>query len=201
MKFCVECGTKLAVLCLQCGAENQFAVTYSHLVEKLILVGTPLTRLGHPDHPGQVDPEWRQWRQELVAKILIEDYEQVRQIFIPRACSEPGSRNLIEGRLRAARETPREVTRNFFLPYRDDPGFDDPGSDLRPLLPALRVPTLVLHGEEDRINPVAGGRYLADHIPGAQFYVFKGRGHNPINTAITEFTQVVRNFIRTGRAV
>jgi hypothetical protein len=41
---------------------------------------------------------------------------------------------------------------------------------------------------------------VASHIPGADFYI-KGRGHLLAFTATAEFAQVVRNFVRTGRAV
>jgi sigma-B regulation protein RsbQ len=85
------------------------------------------------------------------------------------------------------------VVRHFFARN------DDPRRELRPLLPRLQVPTLVMQGEEDRVVPVGAGHYLVDHIPGAQFYLFKGRGHMLTFTATAEFTQVMRNFIRTGR--
>lgn len=81
---------------------------------------------------------------------------------------------------------------NFFV-------LDDPGRDVRALLPALRVPTLVLHGEHDRNNPVEWGRWTADQISGAQFHVLKGRSHMFAATAAGEFAEVVRHFIRTGR--
>jgi class 3 adenylate cyclase len=42
-------------------------------------------------------------------------------------------------------------------------------TDVRHVLPAIRVPTLVLHRAEDRIMPVQHGRYLAEHIPGARY--------------------------------
>jgi class 3 adenylate cyclase len=41
-------------------------------------------------------------------------------------------------------------------------------TDVRPILPTITAPTLVIHAREDSI-PVQGGRYLADHIPGARF--------------------------------
>jgi pimeloyl-ACP methyl ester carboxylesterase len=41
--------------------------------------------------------------------------------------------------------------------------------DVRHLLPSIRVPTLVLHREHDALVPVASGRYLAEHIPGAKY--------------------------------
>jgi class 3 adenylate cyclase len=46
--------------------------------------------------------------------------------------------------------------------------------DLRPVLPAIGVPTLVLHRRDDRFLPVGNGRYLADHIPGARFVPLSG---------------------------
>jgi pimeloyl-ACP methyl ester carboxylesterase len=39
------------------------------------------------------------------------------------------------------------------------------------------VPTLVLHGEEDRLVPPAAGRRLAESIPGARLRVVAGAGH------------------------
>jgi class 3 adenylate cyclase len=46
--------------------------------------------------------------------------------------------------------------------------------DVRPLLPTLTVPTLVLHREGDRYIRVGAGRYLAEHIPGAKYVELAG---------------------------
>lgn len=40
--------------------------------------------------------------------------------------------------------------------------------DVRPVLPAVSVPTVVLHNTHDSVSPVENGRYLASHIPGAR---------------------------------
>jgi class 3 adenylate cyclase len=48
--------------------------------------------------------------------------------------------------------------------------------DVRDALPLIQAPTLVVHNEEGRIIPVAHGRYLAEHIPGAELVTFKARG-------------------------
>jgi pimeloyl-ACP methyl ester carboxylesterase len=169
------------------------ATTYPHLVEKLITIGTPVASLGAPDFPVEVDREFLRRMRSLVAA---GDYQAAWALHCATVCSEPGSRNLIEVRLRLGRSIPPEVFRNFFDHYLKS---DDPGKDIRHLLPQLRVPTLVLHGEEDRQIPVEAGRYMADRIPGAQFYGFKGRGHLPMATATAELARVVRNFVRTGR--
>lgn len=49
--------------------------------------------------------------------------------------------------------------------------------DLRAVLPSVRVPTLVMHHEENPFVRVGHGRYLADHIPGAKFVVVPGRDY------------------------
>jgi len=49
--------------------------------------------------------------------------------------------------------------------------------DVRGLLPTLRVPTLVLHREGDRVIRVGAGRYLAEHIPGATYVELPGEDH------------------------
>ncbi|HYV58600.1 MAG TPA: adenylate/guanylate cyclase domain-containing protein [Acidimicrobiia bacterium] len=52
-----------------------------------------------------------------------------------------------------------------------------PELDIRDVLPAIQVPTLVLHRRDDRMVDVEMGRYLADHIPGAKFVELEGTDH------------------------
>jgi pimeloyl-ACP methyl ester carboxylesterase/DNA-binding CsgD family transcriptional regulator len=49
--------------------------------------------------------------------------------------------------------------------------------DVRPVLRSIRVPTLIVHRSDDARVKVAGGRYLAGKIPGAQFVEVPGRDH------------------------
>jgi DNA-binding SARP family transcriptional activator/pimeloyl-ACP methyl ester carboxylesterase len=42
-------------------------------------------------------------------------------------------------------------------------------ADVRHLLPLIDTPTLVAHAERDALVPVAQGRYVADHVAGAEF--------------------------------
>ena len=50
--------------------------------------------------------------------------------------------------------------------------------DVRHVLPAVRVPTLVLHRVDEEDVVVQCGQYLADHIPGAQFVPLDGVDHS-----------------------
>ena len=45
-------------------------------------------------------------------------------------------------------------------------------------LRALEVPTVVIHGDADRMIDVTGGRATADAIPGAELMVIPGMGHD-----------------------
>ena len=66
--------------------------------------------------------------------------------------------------------------------------------DVRPILPTITAPTLVIHAREDPSVPVQCGRYLADHIPGARYLEVDAADHFPwwtepdkILTGIEEF--------------
>jgi class 3 adenylate cyclase len=47
-------------------------------------------------------------------------------------------------------------------------------NDVRHVLPAIRVPTLVVHRADARFAPRNGGRYIAEHVPGARFVEVPG---------------------------
>jgi len=49
--------------------------------------------------------------------------------------------------------------------------------DVRHVLPAIRVPTLVLHRTNDLDCHIEEGRYIASHIPGAKFVELPGDDH------------------------
>jgi pimeloyl-ACP methyl ester carboxylesterase len=49
--------------------------------------------------------------------------------------------------------------------------------DVRNLLPLIRMPTLVIHRTGDRVCKIGEGRYVAEHIPGAQFVELPGDDH------------------------
>ena len=51
------------------------------------------------------------------------------------------------------------------------------GHDVLERLRGLDVPTLVVHGTEDRMLPVANGELIAATIPGARLEVLEGVGH------------------------
>jgi pimeloyl-ACP methyl ester carboxylesterase/class 3 adenylate cyclase len=71
--------------------------------------------------------------------------------------------------------------------------------DVRPILPAIGVPALVIHRTGDLVEPIAAGREFARLIPGASFVELPGADHHPwagdqdaVLSAIERFLKSVR---------
>jgi pimeloyl-ACP methyl ester carboxylesterase len=72
--------------------------------------------------------------------------------------------------------------------------------DVRPILPTLTAPTLVIHAREDPAVPVQGGRYLADHIPGARYLEVEGVDHAPFLTEPDRILTEIEEFLTGSHA-
>jgi class 3 adenylate cyclase len=71
-------------------------------------------------------------------------------------------------------------------------------SDIRDVLPAISLPTLVLHFEDSAI-PVEGGRYLAERIPGARYVELPGQDHMPLFDDVPEVADEIEEFLTGAR--
>lgn len=67
--------------------------------------------------------------------------------------------------------------------------------DVRPLLPAIRHPTLLMWGEHDPITPVADGRVMERAIPDARLVVVADASHNVMADQPAEFVRIVDDFL------
>jgi pimeloyl-ACP methyl ester carboxylesterase/DNA-binding winged helix-turn-helix (wHTH) protein len=63
--------------------------------------------------------------------------------------------------------------------------------DVRPVLGAVSVPTVVLHSRGDEVIGVENGRYLAAHVPGARLVEFDGFDHAPFFEAAAPLLDAV----------
>jgi pimeloyl-ACP methyl ester carboxylesterase len=72
--------------------------------------------------------------------------------------------------------------------------------DVRPILPTIVVPTLVIHARDDPAVPVQGGRYLADQIPGARMLEVDGTDHAPWFTEPDRITAEVEKLLTGSHA-
>ena len=69
--------------------------------------------------------------------------------------------------------------------------------DVRDILPAVRVPTLVLHRLGDRYIRVGQGRYLAERISGARYVELLGEDHFPFYGDMESVVGEIRSFLAT----
>ena len=68
----------------------------------------------------------------------------------------------------------------------------------RELLPSIRVPTLVLHRQDEHI-PVECAHYLAEHIPDARLVVLPGRDHIPFYGDAEGYAEEIEEFLTGAR--
>ncbi len=70
--------------------------------------------------------------------------------------------------------------------------------DVRDVLPAIRVPTLILHRTEDRLLTIDEGRYVASRIPGATLIELPGEDHLPFVGDQDTMLDAIERFLGNG---
>jgi pimeloyl-ACP methyl ester carboxylesterase len=65
--------------------------------------------------------------------------------------------------------------------------------------PIITTPTLVLAGEHDALIPNCYARQMADRIPGSEFHLIEGAGHNPFDECPERAIPRVLEFLSRGR--
>jgi pimeloyl-ACP methyl ester carboxylesterase len=166
----------------------QLAHAYRELFGKMMTVGTPMMG-ALPDGLPVFNPDYMAHRQDAYARGGVEELLRLQTRYV---YSEPDAEELRRMAIARMCRLPAETILSFYDP--------DPGMDIAPLPESIAVRTLVSHRGEDRLVTSAASEFIASHIPGAQLYIFDGKGHNPIFSATDEFCDLLRNFIHTGRA-
>lgn len=69
--------------------------------------------------------------------------------------------------------------------------------DSTSMLPQIDVPTLVIHGRDDQIVPVAEAEAVAAAIPNAQLVILDNAGHAPNLEAPDDFVVAMWNFLES----
>lgn len=67
--------------------------------------------------------------------------------------------------------------------------------DVSGRLGELQLPTLVMHGVEDRLIPAENGKYLAENIPGAKLILYPEAGHLFFIEKAGEVNGAIRDFL------
>jgi 3-oxoadipate enol-lactonase len=148
---------------LSMGGYIVLALLRSHreLVRSLLLMST---------RAGVDPPEARAGRDQTAARALAGGTGALADGMLARLLP-PGTSSEIRAAVRRMfDDTPRTTAAADALAMRDR-------ADSTPDLPTIAVPTLVLHGEDDRIIPVEEARAMAAAIPGSHFAAVTGAGH------------------------
>jgi pimeloyl-ACP methyl ester carboxylesterase len=69
--------------------------------------------------------------------------------------------------------------------------------DVTDAVSRIRVPVLVICGDEDKMTPPAMSRYLAENIPGAQLAMIKNAGHFSMLENVEEFNRALKTFVES----
>jgi class 3 adenylate cyclase len=145
-----------------------FAATYPERTEALLLVGAEVkeeitddwpwgeqTRAEHEDSMKAIPERWGRGLRAAV--------------FFP---NEPDLEAMEAwlGRLQTAAMTPNDAIAFQNMAFE---------IDVRDVVPAVRVPTLIVHNVDDPICHVENARYLAERMPGAKYVELGGNTHIP----------------------
>ncbi len=144
-----------------------FAATYPERTIALAMYGTYAKRIWAPDYPWAPTPEERQKWYDLLAQ----EWGGVVDLatLAPSAMSDERFKQWWATYLR------RSASPGAALAL----GRMNTQIDIRHVLPAIRVPTLVLHRTGDRDVNVGGARYMAARIPGARYVELPAEDHLP----------------------
>jgi pimeloyl-ACP methyl ester carboxylesterase/DNA-binding winged helix-turn-helix (wHTH) protein len=165
-----------------------FAATYPEKTEALVMIGSYARRLRDVDYP------WGPTRDERDAfcRTLLEEWGGPVGIEerAPSLATDPTFRAWWASYLRMGASPGAAVALTRM----------NSDTDVRGVLPSIRVPTLVLHRRGDRCLLVDEGRYLASRIPGARFVELPGEDHLPFVGDQDALLQEVEAFLSQRRA-
>ena len=173
-----------------------FAATYPDRTSSLILGNSAACFSWAPDYPIGLPAE----QQEMLIRLVEQTWGTGELITStnPSLAQEPSDQAEAArfSRLAASPATAAAVFRTLLQ------------LDIRPILPSIRVPTLVMHRRDTETWPIENGRYLAEHIEGPGSSSSRARtlplavgDVDPVVDEIQEFLTGTRAFVDTDRVL
>ena len=164
-----------------------FAATYPERTSALVLLNATARASAAPGYEIGAPPEVRERLFSMVEQTW--GSGDIIAAINPSLANDPGA---VEAwgrffRLSASPATAAAVMRMLFE------------LDVREVLPTIRVPTLVVHRQDNPIITVDQGRYVADHIPGAKFVAVPGADYGLAVGDIDVVIDEVEEFLTGSR--
>jgi len=152
-----------------------FAATYPDKVSQLVLFNTTPRILRSDDYPWGWDPGDTPMDDSVqMWEAPPEDVEEFMKRFSPGLAGEPDWKHFVRWQSRFERLS---ASPGLYAALR----LAALQIDVRDVLQSVQCPTLVLHRVDDVIVTAGNGRYIADHIRGAEYVELPGGDHWPWN--------------------
>jgi class 3 adenylate cyclase len=146
-----------------------YTATFPERTSALVLYGSYAKRSWAPDYPfGWKDEQWQ---------AVLDDFEQhwgspQSSSIAMRAPSVAGDPQIVERVASYYRSAASPGAATAIMKMNRE-------IDVRNVLAATRVPTLILHRKAEHVLDVGHARYMAQHIPGAKLVELEGEDHQP----------------------
>ena len=177
-------STRAAIVGISEGAPMSilFAATYPERATALVLIGGFARVLWAPDYPwGSTDEEFRR------------GMEANRRLFGPLARAEQDTINWLGGYEHEGRLLTRYFRQGGSPAAVEAVNLMNLGIDVRHVLPAIRMPTLLVHGIDDAL-PIDGARWMAKQIQGARVLELRCR-HLPVGEVLEGAARQIQRFL------
>jgi len=144
-----------------------FAATYPERTTAVVTFGAFASRIRHPDYPWAPTTEERQRLYDLIERDWGGDVDMSE--LAPSMAHDDGFRQRLSTLLRLSASPGAALALARM----------NTEIDVRGILSAIRVPTLIMHRTGDRDANIEEGRYIAARIPRAKFLELPGPDHLP----------------------
>jgi class 3 adenylate cyclase/alpha-beta hydrolase superfamily lysophospholipase len=161
-----------------------FAATYPERTERLIVQGSCARRIRAPGYEIGIErADYDRFGEAWAAR-----WGTPKTLGVPLwAPSQVGDEAFLHWWMRFERHSSTPKNALAILALTAD-------LDVRQVLPAIRIPTLVVHARQDRAFPVELGRYLAANIPGSTLFEYDGESF-PCLVGVDEYMDAIERFV------
>jgi pimeloyl-ACP methyl ester carboxylesterase/predicted glycosyltransferase len=192
-------GLTRAVVVAHCHAVPwalRLAADHAHRVSGVVAIAPAIALAPRDEHWAEPTERWADEVDNPTRWVLCnrhfwrQDYPAWPRFFFDQLLPEPHSTKQYEDAVSWALETDPET----MIAEREGRDAPKDRHAAEALCRSVRCPTLVIHGTEDRCQPVARGQRLAE-LTGGDLVVLEGAGHLPQGREPVKVNRLVKEFV------